>query len=78
MVRTSKSTDKQSSAPVAPTPVVESVASEQAPPAKKAKRTKAAATEPEVVAPAPVVQDAPLSLSVDSSDAPKSDTTMKK
>jgi len=76
MVRTSKSTDKQSSAPVAPAPVVESVASEQAPPAKKAKRTKSAATEPEVVAPAPVVQDAPLSLSVDSSDAAETELSM--
>jgi chromatin remodeling complex protein RSC6 len=78
MVRTSKSADKQSSAPAAPAPapVVETVATEQAAPAKKSKRTKAAAPEPEVVAPAPVVQEAPVSLAADSSDAAESELSM--
>jgi chromatin remodeling complex protein RSC6 len=76
MVRTSKSTDKQSSAPVAPAPVVESVVSEQSTPVKKSKRTKAVAVEPEVVAPLPVVQDAGAALVLDSADVAESELTM--
>lgn len=74
MVRTSKSTDKQSSAP-AVVPVVESVVAEL-PPAKKAKRTKAVAPEPEVVAPLPVVQDASVSLALDTTDVAESELSM--
>jgi hypothetical protein len=75
MVRTSKSTDKQSSAP-ATVPVVESVVSEQSVPVKKSKRTKAVASEPEVVAPAPVVQDASLALVLDTIDVAESELSM--
>lgn len=76
MVRTSKSTDKQSSAQVAPTPVVESIVAEQSAPAKKSKRTKAVSSEPEVVAPAPVVQDAGVTLVLDSVDVAESELSM--
>jgi hypothetical protein len=75
MVRTSKSTDKQSSAP-APAPVVETVVSEQ-PVAKKTKRTKAAAPEPEPVAPvAPVAPEPVVQVSLESADAAESDLSM--
>ena len=76
MVRTSKSTDKQSTAQVAPAVVpVESAVAEQ-PPAKKTKRTKAVAPEPEAVAPAPVVQEASVSLALDTADVAESELSM--
>jgi chromatin remodeling complex protein RSC6 len=75
MVRTSKSTDKQSSAP-APAPVVESVVAEQ-PVAKKTKRTKAVAPEPEAVAPvAPVAPEPVVQVSLESADSTESDLSM--
>jgi len=78
MVRTSKSTDKQSSVPAlsTPSPVVDAVVSEQ-PVAKKAKRTKAAAPEPEpVVQVAPVATEPVVQVSLESVDATESDLTM--
>jgi hypothetical protein len=77
MVRTSKSSDKQSSAPAlsTPAPVVDTVVSEQ-PVAKKAKRTKAAPEPEPVVQTAPVATETVVQVSLDSVDVAESDLSM--